>query len=157
MKHFMIICTAAALTACAIGAETTRSAVDDREADYWKRIGSANDDIFRAASKLDPKKAIGEFEAYVLSRAYFDAYFHTCGATKMPQDKGETWVTETVLGYAGMEIGPKITIEKKTGVTRCDDKLKPTISDPKTYMQFVKVPIKSLQSTPAHEDAGRRD
>ncbi len=55
----------------------------------------------------------------------------------MPKDKGDTWVSDTSVGYAG-QPGAVITVEKKTGVTYSEGK--PRVSDPKTYLKFVKPP-----------------
>lgn len=117
---------------------------EKRYEDFCTRIGSTYDDTFRAASKIDTNKPIGEFEAFVLSSAYFYVHFGRCGFVMLPRDKGNTWVSDTRVGYAG-EPGAKIIVEKKTGVTY--SKGKPRVSDPKTYLKFVKTPINAVEPT----------
>jgi hypothetical protein len=146
MKSLLTICAVLAIVSSAAGAERPASEGDKRYEDYCKRVGSTYDDTFRAASKIDTNKPIGEFEAFVLSSAYFYVHFGGCGGTKLPQDKGDTWVSDTLVGYAG-QPGAKIIVEKKTAVTYSEGK--PRVSDPKTYSQYVKTPIKSVEPTRA--------
>jgi hypothetical protein len=145
MKFFITICVGIFIASSAISAETAANESEKRYADYSKRIGSTYDDTFRAASKIDIKKGIGEFEAFVLSSAYFYVYFGGCGGAKMPQEKGDTWVSDTSVGFAS-QPGPKITVEKKTGVTFSEGK--PRISDPKAYLKYIGTPIKSVEPAP---------
>lgn len=143
MKFFLTICAVLTLASCTV---MPASESEKRYEDYCRRAGSTYDDTFRAASNVDTNKPIGVFEAFVLSSAYFSAYINGCGATKMPQDKGDTWVSETLVGYAG-QPGPKITVEKKSGVTFSEGK--PRVSDPNTYLKFIRTPIKSVEPTRA--------
>ncbi len=112
---------------------------EERHVAYSKRVGNTGDDLLMAASMIDCKNKIGEFEAFVLSAAYFSTYISGCGAPMMPEDKGDTWIVETLVGI-GAAPGPTIIVEKKTGITYAAGK--PKISDPKTYLKFLKVPIK---------------
>lgn len=142
MKRFFAICSAVAILFVALALASHKPPRNEEKIyeEYCKRMGR---DTFRAAAKIDVNQGIGEFEAFVLSFAYFDAHVSGCGAVKLPHDNGDTWVSDTLVGV-GAEPGPKIIVEKKTGITYSEGKPK---VDPKTYLELVTTPAKSGEPT----------
>jgi hypothetical protein len=107
---------------------------EKRYQEYGKRLGNTFDDTWRAAAKIDPRKGIGEYEALALSSAYFFAYINLCDGVNTVTDKGDKWIADTAVGYAGSN-GPKIIVEKKTGLTYARGNEK--VTNPKVYLKFL--------------------
>ena len=121
--------------AAVLRAESGESAAEKRRVAYDARLGMTAYDTYRAVAQIDIRRPIGEFEAYALAKAYFLAQVSGCGCPDVPKDKGERWVAETKEGFAG-EPGPKIIVEKKTGVTSSVGG--PRVRDPKEYLKYIK-------------------
>ena len=102
---------------------------------YWKVLGSTWDQSWRAAARIRIDRPIGEFEAYALAMAYFGVEFGLCGGPDLPKDRGDRWVADTAVGYGGAP-GPKIIVEKKTGLTYSPGRRK--VRDPKEYLRMVR-------------------
>ena len=110
-----------------------------RQDRYEDRIGygeNAFNQVFRAAARVDVRKPIGEYEAYVLASAYFFSQISLCGRAYLPKRRGDVWVADTTVGYPG-GAGRPIFVDARTGVTYCAGL--PRIADPKKY-------VKSLQN-----------
>jgi hypothetical protein len=87
------------------------------------------------AARVDIRKPIGEFEAYVLASAYFSAYVNGCGGAELPKDRGDVWIAESVEGPAGMP-GPRVLVHKQSGVTYSPGRRR--VINPKEYLKFIK-------------------
>jgi hypothetical protein len=110
-----------------------------RQSEYEKRIGytgNAFNNVFRAAARVDIRKPIGEYEAYVLASAYFFSRIGLCGSVHLPKRRGDVWIAETLEGYPSGP-GPRIIIQSKGGVTYAARY--PRVTNPKNY-------LKSLQN-----------
>lgn len=110
---------ALALFAPSARAERLDGAAAKRMAGYEERIGytgNAFNNVFRAAARVDIRKPIGEYEAYVLASAYFFSQIGLCGGVDLPKRRGDVWIAETKEGYPSGP-GPRIFIHSKTGVT----------------------------------------
>ena len=105
-----------------------------RQDQYEDRIGyggNAFNNVFRAAARVDVRKPIGEYEAYVLASAYFFSQISLCGRAYLPTRRGDVWVAETTVGYPSGR-GRPICVDARTGGS-------PRIANPKKY-------LKSLQN-----------
>jgi hypothetical protein len=102
---------------------------------YWRILDTTDGGVFRVAASIRPGTVIGEFEAYVLASAYFDAYISGCGGAELPKERGDLWIAESAEGYAGAP-GPRIIVEKKTGLTYSPGRRK--VRDPKEYLKFIR-------------------
>ena len=105
---------------------------------YEARMGDTDEDIFRTASRIDPHKPIGEYEAFVLSSAYFYAIFGACGGVERVSERGPVWVAGGAIGYAGSDA-PPIFVDKATGATWSKGQEK--IANPRSFLKFVKKTI----------------
>jgi len=119
----------------AASAQPRDAATQTRLEKYWKVLGSTWDQSWRVAARIRVDKPIGEFEAYALAMAYFGAHIGLCGGPELPKDHGDRWIAETAEGIAGAP-GPRIIIEKKTGVTYSPGR--PKVRDPKEYLKYAK-------------------
>jgi hypothetical protein len=117
--------------------ESPDAAAQKRKEAYWRRVGYPTTvaKYLRAAGRVDLRKPIGEYEAYVLANAYFLMHFGWCGGADLPNDRGDRWVAETHEGYGGTP-GDRITIDKKTGATYAPRR--PRVTDPKEYLRYAK-------------------
>jgi hypothetical protein len=136
MKLFFTLCLLGFVSPGVSGDEVLLppSLPSERVAAYAERVGPAFRDTFVAASRIDVKKGIGEFEAYVLSAAYLYAYIERCSSIHGLMDKGAFWVAETRVGNPPGDRGPAIYVEKATGITYSPEHKK--VVDPKVYLQF---------------------
>lgn len=114
------------------GTSAESSDEQKRKEQYWQRIGvpTTFDRFNQAAARVDVSKPIGEYEAYVLARAYYGG----CGGIDLPKRKGDFWVAKTYVGYAGLSK-ESILVNRKTGVTVARGF--PEITDPKLYLKPV--------------------
>lgn len=103
-----------------------------RERDYDRRTRSI-DDVLLAAAKIGPRQEIGEYEAWLMTRAYFSVRFGACGGASMPRRGDRLWTAHTVRGAAGLP-GPDILIDRRTGDTWAVGSLH--VADPKAYAKF---------------------
>src|SRR4051794_23253829 len=110
------------------------TAAEKRRVEYDRRLGGTYNETYRVAAAIQVGKPIGEFEAYALASAYFFAHVGVCGGAQLPKDKGDRWVAESLEGYAGAP-GPRIIVEKKTGVTYSPGL--PKVKNPKEYLRFI--------------------
>jgi hypothetical protein len=130
---------ALALFAPSAPAQRVDTAAGKRMAEYNERIGytgNAFNNVFRAAARVEVRKPIGEYEAYVLASAYFFSQIGLCGGVHLPKRRGDVWIAETTEGYPSGP-GPRIFIQSKTGVTYAVRY--PRITNPREY-------LKSLQN-----------
>ena len=123
------------LPASAAFAEPRDAATQKRLEKYWKVTGGNRDTTWRAAARLKLDQPIGELEAYVLAMAYFGVEFGLSGGPELPKDRGDRWVADTAVGYGGAP-GPKIIVEKKTGLTYSPGRRK--VRDPRGYLKMVR-------------------
>jgi hypothetical protein len=110
-----------------------------RQNQYDDRIGygdNAFNEVFRAAARVDVRKPIREYEAYVLASAYLFSQVSLCGRAYLPTRRGDVWVAETTVGYPP-SAGRPIYIDARTGITYAAGF--PRIVNPKKY-------LKSLQN-----------
>jgi hypothetical protein len=117
------------------GEQYPRTEAQKRAWYYDGLMGETYNDTYRVAAKIKPGKPVGEFEAYVLCSAYFFAYINGCGGAELPKLRGDKWIADSVVGYAGSR-GPKITVDRKTAVTYSPGR--ETVKDPKVYLKFIK-------------------
>ena len=103
-----------------------------RARDYDRRTRSI-DDVLLAAAKIGPRQEIGEYEAWLMTRAYFSVRFGACGGASMPRRGDRLWTAHTVRGAAGLP-GPDILIDRRTGDTWAVGSLH--VADPKAYAKF---------------------
>src|SRR5207244_8933527 len=80
-------------------AQNNRTAAQKRADEYEVRLGDV--DRFAAAARIDTRKPIGEFDAYVLAWAYFLSHISGCGFPELPRDAGDHWLAQTRVGIAG--------------------------------------------------------
>ena len=101
-------------------------------------MGDTDEDVFRTASRIDARERIGEYEAFVLSSAYFYAVFGDCGGVERVSDRGRVWVAGGAIGIAGSDA-PPIFVDKATGATW--SKGQEQIANPRLFAKFVKKTI----------------
>ena len=123
------------VSASAATAEPRDAATRKRLEKYWKVTGGTWPQTFRAAASIRVDQPIGEFEAYVLTMAYFGVHLGLCGGPELPKDRGDRWVSDTAVGYGGIP-GPKIIVEKKTGLTFSPGL--PKVRNPKEYLKAIR-------------------
>ncbi len=107
------------------------------------RLARKNTDITEI---FRPKDGIDQFEAFILSRAYFTQNFGLCGAIELPEKKGDFWFVDMVVGSAAQSLPPAV-IDSRTGRLTC--KGHPSVSDALTYLKEFMTPNQSSQPTPA--------
>ncbi len=104
-----------------------------RADNYERRLAGV--DRFTAATRIDTRAPIGEFDAYLLAWAYFLSHISGCGFPELPRNAGDHWIAQTRVGIAG-QPGPEIIIEKTGGATHSPGK--PKISSPKDFARFAR-------------------
>lgn len=136
-RYFILLAIAVSLAAArnTPGGEYPRTPAEKRAWYYDGLMGETYDDTYRIAAKIKPGKPVGEFEAYVLCSAYFFAYINGCGGANLPKLRGDKWIADSVVGYAGSR-GPKIIVDSKTGVTYSPGR--EIVKDPKVYARFMR-------------------
>src|SRR4029077_12246143 len=78
-----------------------------RADDYERRLAGV--DRFTAATRIDTRTPISEFDAYLVAWAYFLSHISGCGFPELPKDAGHHWIAQTRVGYAG-QPGPRIIV-----------------------------------------------
>jgi hypothetical protein len=116
------------------GSDAATVAAEKRLAAYGERVGGSFHGTFEAASRVEVKTGIGEYEAYVLSAAYLYAYIERCSIIHALRDDGDRWLAETHVGEPPGEPGPFIYVEKATGITYSPENKR--VVDPKSYLQI---------------------
>jgi hypothetical protein len=113
--------------------DAATSAAEKRLATYAERVGGTFRQTFEAASQVEVKNGIGEYEAYVLSAAYLYAYIERCSSIHALLDQGDRWLAETRVGQPPGDPGPLIYVEKATGITYSPKNKR--VVDPKSYLK----------------------
>jgi hypothetical protein len=129
------VVTALALVTVATSPLTAKETEADRSRanEYERRLAGV--DRFTAATRIDTRTPISEFDAYLLAWAYFLSRISGCGFPELPKDAGDHWIAQTRVGIAG-QPGPHIIIEKSGGATYSPGK--PKVSKPKDFAKFAR-------------------
>ena len=75
--------------------------------------GTYQDD-FKALEQVEVTDGINKSEAFVIAKAYFWSKISGCGYPKQPISENGRWVSETLVGIAGMP-GELIFVDKESG------------------------------------------
>ena len=84
--------------------------------------GSYREDI-DALEKIEAIDGINQSEAYTIAKAFFWSNISGCGFPLEPTSERNYWVSQTLIGVAGLP-GNRILIDKKTGAVTWGDKAK---------------------------------
>ena len=101
MRSSLLLCSLL-IVSCASWTPPRNTKEEQKRFDnYEERMGASYDGTLRAASRINVRKPIGEFEAWALSNAYFYTVFGLCGGVERITDRGTVWVASGAVGIAG--------------------------------------------------------